>query len=88
MQGLTSLSEQRAAPLSGAPNAQAVKSKPVKPESVKSESVKRGRNPGMWLAALLVLLGVVMGVAWIDGGEEPIRPIAQPVAVPAGEGSS
>ncbi|MEO0643371.1 MAG: hypothetical protein AAFY47_08155, partial [Pseudomonadota bacterium] len=74
---------QRAAPLSGAPNAQAVKSKPVKPESV-----KRGRNPGMWLAALLVLLGVVMGVAWIDGGEEPIRPIAQPVAVPAGEGSS
>lgn len=33
-----------------------------------------------WLAALLVAL--VLVYAWIDGGEEPIRPMAEPVALP------
>lgn len=29
-------------------------------------------------------LAVVLVYAWVDGGEEPLRPIAQPVAVPEG----
>lgn len=30
----------------------------------------------------------VLAIAWIDGGEEPIRPIVQPVDYPAGEGGA
>ena len=33
-----------------------------------------------WIAGGLVVLVLVH--AWIDGGEEPLRPIAQPVEVP------
>lgn len=33
-----------------------------------------------WLAGAFVAL--VLGYAWVDGGEEPLRSIAQPVAVP------
>ena len=33
-----------------------------------------------WIAGGLVAL--VLVYAWIDGGEEPLRPIAQPVEVP------
>ena len=33
-----------------------------------------------WLAALLVALVIVY--AWIDGGEEPIRPMAEPIPLP------
>ena len=33
-----------------------------------------------WIAGVLVAL--VLAYAWIDGGEEPLRPIAEPVAVP------
>ena len=35
-----------------------------------------------WLAAALV--GVLLVYAWIDGGEEPLRTIEQPVALPEG----
>ena len=37
------------------------------------------RRIGLALALLVVALLVY---AWIDGGEEPLRPISQPVAVP------
>ncbi len=30
----------------------------------------------------MIGLGIVLVVAWIDGGEQPLRPIVQPVAVP------
>lgn len=33
-----------------------------------------------WIAGGVVAL--VLVYAWIDGGEEPLRPIAEPVAVP------
>lgn len=37
---------------------------------------------------MLVLLGVIvvliMGYAWLDGGREPVRIIIEPVAVPSG----
>jgi hypothetical protein len=35
-----------------------------------------------WIAG--GVLAVVLVYAWIDGGDEPLRPIAQPVAVPVG----
>ncbi|MEE4154393.1 MAG: hypothetical protein V2I27_09575 [Erythrobacter sp.] len=35
----------------------------------------------LWLAIAALLLAV-LGIAWIDGGEEPIRPIAEPVSLP------
>ena len=38
-----------------------------------------GRRIG-WVAAVLVAL--VLVYAWIDGGEEPLRPIVQPIEVP------
>ena len=33
-----------------------------------------------WIAMALVAL--VLAYAWIDGGEEPLRPIAEPVSLP------
>ncbi len=38
-----------------------------------------GRRMG-WTAAALVAL--VLVYAWIDGGEEPLRPMVDPVDVP------
>lgn len=36
-----------------------------------------------WLVGALALLAVlVIAYAWIDGGREPVRPIAEPVAIP------
>ncbi len=40
-----------------------------------------GRRMG-WMAAALIAL--VMAYAWFDGGEEPMRPIAEPIDVPGG----
>jgi hypothetical protein len=40
-----------------------------------------GRRIGWIAAALLVALLVY---AWIDGGEQPLRPIVQPVPLPEG----
>jgi hypothetical protein len=34
-----------------------------------------------WIVALVLALLVY---AWIDGGEEPLRPIVEPVSVPEG----
>jgi hypothetical protein len=42
-------------------------------------SAMRSRRLGHITGALVVLL---LAYAWIDGGEEPLRPIAQPVQVP------
>jgi hypothetical protein len=38
-----------------------------------------GRRTG-WVAAALIALLLVY--AWIDGGEEPLRPIVDPIDVP------
>jgi hypothetical protein len=35
----------------------------------------------MIAVAVLILLGLI-ALAWFDGGEEPLRPIAEPVALP------
>lgn len=36
-----------------------------------------------WLAiAGVIVLAALLALAWFDGGEEPLRPIAQDVAVP------
>ena len=40
-----------------------------------------GRRIG-WIAT--ALLGALLVYAWIDGGEEPLRPIEQPVPLPGG----
>ncbi|WP_338446052.1 hypothetical protein V5F89_12975 [Pelagerythrobacter marensis] len=36
------------------------------------------------VGALVVLVAALLLYAWIDGGEEPLRPIAEPVPVPEG----
>ena len=46
----------------------------------------RGRLPAimsrrsLWFA----FLGLILALAWFDGGEEPIRQIIEPIAVPEG----
>lgn len=39
------------------------------------------RRIGIYLA---IALALVILAAWIDGGEEPLRQVSQPVAVPEG----
>ncbi|MFV0645184.1 MAG: hypothetical protein ACK5NN_11905 [Sphingomonadaceae bacterium] len=34
--------------------------------------------------AILLLVLVILAYAWIDGGEEPLRPIEEKVALPEG----
>lgn len=34
------------------------------------------------ILAILAVIVVILIIAWIDGGEEPLRPIVQPVEVP------
>jgi hypothetical protein len=36
-----------------------------------------------WVLAVFVV--VVFAYAWLDGGEEPLHDISQPVAVPGGK---
>ncbi len=40
-----------------------------------------GRGAAMLLGAALALL-LLLIYAWFDGGEEPVRPITQPVDLP------
>mgnify|MGYP000253509516 CR=1 FL=1 len=45
---------------------------------------KRAANMRRWpLYAAAAVAGVLV-IAWFDGGEEPIRPIVQPLALPQG----
>jgi hypothetical protein len=44
---------------------------------------EKGRSLPEWAAAAAVLAGGALALAWIDGGEKPLRPIAQDVALPA-----
>ncbi|NQX95146.1 MAG: hypothetical protein HRT64_09555 [Erythrobacter sp.] len=39
------------------------------------------RKPAVWAVAALV---GVLTIAWVDGGEEPIHAISQPVELPVG----
>ncbi|MDE8654357.1 hypothetical protein [Novosphingobium album (ex Liu et al. 2023)] len=41
-----------------------------------------GMRWGWLLGSLAALTIVVLAYAWIDGGREPVRPIAVPVPVP------
>ena len=34
------------------------------------------------LAVVVLVIAALAGLAWIDGGEEPLHPIAQPVELP------
>ena len=44
----------------------------------KNLAVKRSRIAGIVILGLVAILVV----AWIDGGEEPLHPISQPVEIP------
>ncbi|WP_336976925.1 hypothetical protein [Altererythrobacter fulvus] len=35
-----------------------------------------------FVAALAVIVLLVLALAWFDGGEQPLRQISQPVAMP------
>jgi len=49
-----------------------------------SSPVARARPARRWLAVLLAAAAImlVLGLAWLDGGERALRPIAEPVALP------
>ena len=42
----------------------------------------RQRGLPQWAAAAAVLVGGTLALAWIDGGEEPLHPIAEAVVLP------
>jgi hypothetical protein len=44
-----------------------------------ARGVRRGRR-WPWVAGLAVI--ALLALAWFDGGEEPLRPIAEAVALP------
>lgn len=47
----------------------------------------RQRMSGKRIAVVaVVLLALLIAYAWIDGGEEPLRPIAQPISLPENAG--
>lgn len=46
-------------------------------------TLSKGRARIAWIA-IVALLGLLC-LAWIDGGEEPIRPITQPIPTSLGE---
>lgn len=37
---------------------------------------------GSLLAGIAAIVLLVLAYAWIDGGREPLRPIAEPIPVP------
>jgi hypothetical protein len=43
--------------------------------------MRRGRV--VIAVAVLIAVVLVLGAAWIDGGREPVRPIVEPVPLPA-----
>ena len=43
---------------------------------------RRQRNGARFIVWVAVVLAVLVVVAYIDGGEEPIRPISQTVELP------
>jgi len=44
--------------------------------------VSRSMRMNWLLIGLAAIVVLVLGYAWIDGGAEPVRLIAQPIAVP------
>jgi len=42
---------------------------------------KKNLRVGLIMA---LIISVIFGLTWFDGGEEPIRPITQEIAVPEG----
>lgn len=50
-----------------------------------SRPVRRGRLASL-SAIFALLIVLVLAVAWIDGGERALRPISEPVALPAAAG--
>ncbi len=59
----------------------AIKRTPILPMEGAKESHSRGKRILYWIGAVSLAL---VALAWFDGGEEPIRPIA--VEVPLAEG--
>ena len=51
--------------------------------SGKSPETRNGRWKRIGLIVVATILAV-LGMAWFYGGEEPLRPIVQPVDVPEG----
>lgn len=49
------------------------------PGGFEQAPVKRGIRRWLWMAGAVVVL---LALAWFDGGEEALRPIAQDVTLP------
>lgn len=53
----------------------------IQPMAGSGMAMGRKRRIGLTVALVLI---VALGLAWYDGGEEPIRPIVQDIPVPEG----
>lgn len=45
-------------------------------------SGRTSRSAGRWWLWLLAALAIALIAAYVDGGEEPLRPISEPVVLP------
>lgn len=52
------------------------------PQNGLSDAPARAPGIGRRLALLVAVAAAGLLLAWIDGGEEPLHPIAQPVTLP------
>jgi hypothetical protein len=57
----------------------------AQPKNPSGSPIKPGSLPRRWPLYLGLLVIAVLLVAYIDGGQEPIRPIIEPVAMPTTE---
>jgi hypothetical protein len=55
---------------------------PASRQIIAREPAQRAGSRLRGVVAVLLALVVLAGIAWHDGGEEPLHPIAQPVALP------
>lgn len=59
----------------------------LRSKSLSSSGFEPARSAGQrrlpqWAAVTAFVVGGLLALAWIDGGEEPLRPIAEDVALP------
>ncbi|MEP3051368.1 MAG: hypothetical protein ABJP48_00115 [Erythrobacter sp.] len=50
------------------------------------QSTERRGGIGRWKWYILAVFVVIIGLAWFDGGEEPLHPIVQEIGDPLGNG--
>jgi hypothetical protein len=59
-----------------------LRSKPLSSSGLEPAPREGQRGLPQWAAAAAFVVGGLLALAWIDGGEEPLHPIAEDVALP------